>query len=57
MLIRWVLDEFSKGCNRGEAVEIAIEKYRKIWGSDKVINFQQDSLSHPQTQPEAMYKA
>jgi len=36
--IKWVLDELDKGSSRQEAIGIAIEKYQKEWGVDKVVD-------------------
>jgi hypothetical protein len=37
--MKWILDGFDGGNNRGQAIAKASEKYRIQWGTDKVITF------------------
>ncbi|MDD5005741.1 MAG: hypothetical protein PHS93_04480 [Candidatus Omnitrophica bacterium] len=40
--INWLLDAFDKGMGGQDAMEIAINRYRTCWGSDKVVDLKKE---------------
>lgn len=42
VFIKWLLEEFDKGNNKDLSIVQVLDKYRKEWGSDKVVDFKKE---------------